>query len=176
MILVGEIRDEETAKIAVRASMTGLLVFSTLHTNDSTGAITALRNFNIPSHLVANSLQAVLAQRLLRKICPRCKSLSRSRKAAAESIGLKTLPKGFKHYVGKGCPSCFESGYSGRTGVFELLQVDRSLRDMILDGARETSIRDHAIESGLETLQQDGLRKISAGITSVDEFRRVLRF
>lgn len=176
VILVGEIRDEETAKIAVRASMTGLLVFSTLHTNDSTGAITALRNFHLPSHLIANSLQGVIAQRLLRKLCPHCKGPCRNKKDALEHLGLEALPRGFKHFIGKGCKSCFNTGYVGRTGVFELFGVDRAVRDMILEEASERSIRDYALEHGMDTLQDDGLRKIIDGVTSTEEFRRVLKF
>lgn len=176
VILVGEVRDEETAKIAVRASMTGLLVFSTLHTNDSTGAVTALRNFHIPSHLIANSMQGVIAQRLLRQLCPHCKGPSRSKKIAAEHLGLAALPRGFKHFQGKGCKSCFNTGYVGRTGVFEIFTVDRTVRDMILEQASERSIRDYAIEHGMDTLQQDGLNKVMEGVTSAEEFKRVLRF
>ncbi len=176
VILVGEIRDEETAKIAVRASMTGLLVLSTLHTNDSTGAVTALRNFHIPSHLIANSLQGVVAQRLLRQLCPHCKGPSRIKKDVAASLGLSALPRAFKHFQGKGCKSCFNTGYAGRTGVFEIFTVDRPVRDMILEQASERAIRDYAIENGMDTLQQDGLQKVGQGVTSVEEFKRVLRF
>jgi type II secretory ATPase GspE/PulE/Tfp pilus assembly ATPase PilB-like protein len=179
VILVGEIRDDETAKIAVRASMTGLLVFTTLHTNDSTGAITALRNFQIPSHLIANSLQGSIAQRLLRKLCPHCKvqvSAQSAKKVTPEMLGLESLPKNFRHFMGKGCKSCFNTGYTGRSGVFEILTVDRTVRDMILDDASERSIRDYAVEHGLESLQTDGLEKVIQGVTSVEEFQRVLRF
>jgi type IV pilus assembly protein PilB len=175
-ILVGEIRDDETAKIAVRASMTGLMVFSTLHTNDAVGAITALRNFNMPSHLVASALQGVIAQRLLRKLCEDCRSISRSKRQAQDMLGVDDLPKGFRHYVGKGCPACMNTGYVGRTGVFELLAVDRSIRDMILEEAAERTVREYALEHGMVTLQQDALEKVQKGITSAEEYRRVLRF
>ena len=175
VILVGEIRDDETAKIAVRASMTGLLVMSTLHTNDTTGTITALRNFDIPHHLISSSLLGVIAQRLIRLICPKCKRPQRRRKSDADSLGLGALPKGFSSFEGKGCEDCFNTGYHGRTGVFEVFPIDHTSRGMILDHGSEREIRDYAIANGMLTLQQDGLEKVKSGATTVAEFERVLR-
>ena len=175
-ILIGEIRDEETARIAVRASMTGLMVYSTLHANDSVGAITTLRNFHISPHLIANSLQAVIAQRLVRKICARCRVPREVTEADARSLNLSELPEGFRAYRGEGCADCFQTGYAGRVGVFELFIVDARIREMIGDDAPTREVRRYAREHGLVTLQEDGLRKITDGVTTIDEFRRVLRF
>jgi type IV pilus assembly protein PilB len=176
VILLGEIRDDETAKIAVRASMTGLLVFSSLHTNDTTGTITALRNFDIPPHLIASSLLGVGAQRLVRKICEACRVPGRRRKDDAARLGLEELPKGFKSFEGKGCDKCYGTGCSGRTAVFELFVIDPAIREMILNQASERAIRAYAIERGMKTLQDDGLDKIMNGVTTIEEFERVLRF
>ena len=177
VVLLGEVRDEETARIAVRASMTGLMVYSTLHANDSTGAITTLRNFNIPSHLIAGSLQGVIAQRLLRRICPSCRVPDETAAAtAASTLGLDELPANFAAWRGAGCASCLGTGYFGRIGVFEIFRIDNRVRDMILENASERALRDHSVSAGMVTLQEDGLRKIMDGITTIEEFRRVLRF
>jgi general secretion pathway protein E len=175
-ILIGEIRDEETARIAVRASMTGLMVLSTLHANESTGAVTTLRNFNIPSFLIANSLKGVIAQRLLRRICDNCKTKHSITQAEIEASGLTELPKGFKAWEGKGCNECLGSGYRGRIGVFEILEIDSTVRDLIQEEGSERMIRNHALSVGLRTIQQDGLKRIAAGKTTLEEYRRVLRF
>ncbi len=175
-VLVGEIRDEETARIAVRASMTGLMVFSTLHANESTGAVTTLRNFHIPSFLIANSLKGVVAQRLLRRICPSCKTPHKVGAAEATAIGIKEFPKNFKAWRGTGCEQCMGSGYIGRIGVFEIFPVNETVRDMIQEESSEREIRTYALSQGMRSLQDDGLQKISEGITSLEEFHRVLRF
>jgi type II secretory ATPase GspE/PulE/Tfp pilus assembly ATPase PilB-like protein len=176
VVLLGEVRDEETARIAVRASMTGLMVYSTLHANDSTGAVTTLRNFNLPSHLIANSIQGVIAQRLLRRICAYCKVPAEVNANTAGLLGLETLPPGFAAWRGAGCERCLGTGYYGRIGVFEIFRVDPKVRDMILENASERSLRDHCIAQGMATLQQDGLRKILDGVTTIEEFRRILKF
>ena len=174
-ILIGEIRDEETAKIAVRASMTGLMVYSTLHANDATGAVTTLRNFHIPSHLISSATRGVVAQRLLRKICDRCKVPYTMTEQDLHVLGMEKLPD-FQPYRGAGCSACFHTGYSGRTGAFEIFHVDETARNLILEDAPERVIRAHAIARGMHTLQQDGIRKIAEGVTTVEEFHRVLRF
>ncbi len=175
-VLVGEIRDEETAKIAVRGSMTGLMVFSTLHANDSTGAITTLRNFNIPSFLIASSLRAVMAQRLLRRICDSCKAPASTEGIEPHVLGLDDWPEGFEPARGRGCEACFGTGYAGRTGVFELFTVDPQSRDLVFDEASTRAVRSHALERGMKTLRDDAIDKISQGITTIEEFHRMLRF
>ncbi|MCP4807362.1 MAG: Flp pilus assembly complex ATPase component [Proteobacteria bacterium] len=177
VILVGEIRDEETARITVRASMTGLRVFSTLHTNDSTGAVTALRNFHLSSHLLASSIQGVVAQRLLRRLCPHCRQAHKLTDADKALLGMSgRVPAGFKAYDPVGCAHCLGTGYRGRVGIFEIFPVDRTIREMVLDEASEGAIRDRAIADGLVSLQDDGRTKVGAGLTSLAEFRRVLNF
>ncbi len=176
VILIGEIRDEETARISVRASMTGLMVYSTLHANDATGAVTAMRNFHIAPHLLASSFRGVVAQRLLRKICVHCKVKESISHADAVAMGFKELPEGMQAYRGAGCPACLFTGYTGRTGVFEIFRVDEHARNMILEEASERDIRAYVISQGMRTLQQDGLQKIADGVTSIEEFHRVLRF
>ena len=177
-LLIGEIRDEETASIAARAGMTGRMVFSTLHANESVGAVTTLRNFGLAAHLVASALQGVIAQRLLRTLCENCKAPSKATQADQELFkthGLQ-VPKPFTCWSAVGCEDCYGSGYSGRMGVFEVLRVDSEIRDLILDAAPERVLRAKAIENGLRSLQQDALDKIHAGHTSLEEYRRVLRF
>ncbi len=175
-ILLGEIRDHETAQIAVRASMTGLRVYSTLHTNDSTGAVTALRNFQLSPHLIASSLQGVIAQRLLRRLCPSCSEPRKPREEDFAQLGIDELPQGFRAWRARGCDACLGTGYQGRVGVFEIFPITRTVREMILHGASEREIRDHARGEGLVSLQEDGLVKVGQGLTSLYEFRRVLNF
>jgi|GEM_PF-240653 len=176
-ILVGEIRDEETARIAVRASMTGLLVFSTLHTNDSPGAITTLSNFNLPPHLIANSLVGVIAQRLLRRVCPHCKSFYKPTKQEMKSVGFTPAEQAKikRMYKGKGCSKCFHSGYLERTGVFEVMEITSKVRDAILERSPEKVLRDIAIKEGMRTLATDGRDKITKGELTTEEFLRVIR-
>lgn len=177
-ILVGEIRDEETARIAVRASMTGLLVFSTLHTNDSPGAITTLSNFNLPPHLIANSIVGVIAQRLLRKICPHCKTFYKPDPKELDLCGFKPAEKQKikRLYKGKGCSKCFHSGYLDRTGVFEVMELTHKMRDAVLERTPEKSLRELAIKEGMRTLAMDGREKILNGEITTEEFLRVIRF
>ena len=176
-ILVGEIRDEETARIAVRASMTGLLVFSTLHTNDAPGAVTALSNFNLPPHLIANSLVGIIAQRLLRKVCTHCKTGYKAPKTEMRRLGFSTaeMNKVKRFYKGKGCEKCFNSGYLGRIGVFEVLEVTPTLRENIQTQASEKVLHATAIRSGMRTLAADGRSKVLSGETTPEEFLRILR-
>lgn len=172
-ILLGEVRDEETARIAVRASMTGLRVFSTLHTHDAVGAVTALRNLGLGDHLVAASLSGIVAQRLLRQLCPECKTPTKATAAERRLLG---LPARAKVHRPQGCQACEGRGYRGRVGVFELLPVSPALRQLVLSGAGEQALRDQAHADGAATLQQDGAAKVAAGLTSVAEYRRVLEF
>ncbi|MFT6395542.1 MAG: type II secretory ATPase GspE/PulE/Tfp pilus assembly ATPase PilB-like protein [Bradymonadia bacterium] len=177
-LLIGEIRDEETAAIAARAGMTGRMVFSTLHANESVGAVTTLRNFGLGAHLVASALQGVIAQRLLRKLCESCKTKGKATAADQELFKIHglTVPKPFVAWTPVGCEDCYGSGYAGRLGVFEVLRVDKELRALVLDGASERELRETAINNGLRSLQQDAIEKIHNGLTSMEEYRRVLRF
>ena len=172
IIMVGEIRDQETARIAVQAALTGHLVLSTLHTNDAPTAITRLINVGIESYLVAASLQAVLAQRLVRKICTHCKEpyepATALRRAVERSVGeMETF------YRGTGCARCRSSGYSGRIGIYELLVPNDQMRDKLTATPSINELRAMAGEAGMITLRQDGMTKIKAGITTVEEVFRV---
>ena len=176
VILIGEIRDEETARIAIRAAMTGMLVFSSLHTNDAPGAITTLYNFHLPPHLVANGLLGVIAQRLLRKLCDNCSQTYEARDKELQFLfreGEET-PASVVLRRGRGCEKCLQSGYLGRTGIFEVLTCTPKIRDMILDECSEREIRDAAISNGMTTLHADARAKVLAGVTSVQEMARVL--
>jgi len=176
VILVGEIRDDETAGIAIRAAMTGMLVFSSLHTNNAPGAITTLYNFKLPSHLIANSVLAVIAQRLLRRVCPNCGTRYKPTPAEVEFLfpNEAERPDLGSFMQGRGCEDCLGTGYRGRIGVFEVLPVSQTIRDMIHDHKSESEIREQAIASGMTTLHMDSARKVAQGITSVEEVIRVL--
>jgi type II secretory ATPase GspE/PulE/Tfp pilus assembly ATPase PilB-like protein len=172
VVMVGEIRDVETAEIAIRAALTGHLVFSTLHTNDTAGAITRLLDMGIEAFLIASSLEAVLAQRLVRRICSACRtavelSTVEAHKLRALGFDLGASPV----YRGKGCESCGGTGYAGRSGLFELLRVDNTIRDLVLSRPSSAAIR--AAATGMISLEDDGLRKVRVGETSVEEFFRV---
>lgn len=176
IIMIGEIRDLETAQIAVQASLTGHLVLATLHTNDAVGAITRLVDMGVEPFLVASSLLGVLAQRLVRRLCPECRQAHVP--TAAETELLEMAPEEAAHatvYRATGCPACGNTGYQGRTGIYELLPVDDMLRGMIHDRAAEGRIRDHGREQGMQGLRQDGLRWVRAGETSLEEVLRVSR-
>jgi len=168
IIMVGEIRDEDTAAIAVQAALTGHLVISTLHTNDATAAITRLFNIGVEPYLVSATLVGVLAQRLVRKICTHCKETYSPpvhlRRLAGETLdGLDTF------YRGKGCSKCRNSGYDGRIGIFEMLTMNDDLRDKIVHGSSLDDIRAAAITSDMHTLRTDGLSKVKAGVTTLEE-------
>lgn len=173
VIMIGEIRDTETAEIAIRAALTGHLVYSTLHTNDAPSAIARLTDMDIEPFLVATSVNAVLAQRLARKICQHCKTEDPGRLSVlARHLGSR-LPSDVMTYKGKGCRECNNSGFSGRTGIYELLVLDDHLKQTITDGGSEHDIRRYAQEHGMETLKRDGIRKVLEGITTIDEVLRV---
>jgi type II secretory ATPase GspE/PulE/Tfp pilus assembly ATPase PilB-like protein len=173
IIMVGEIRDSETAEIAIRAALTGHLVFSTLHTNDAAGAVTRLLDMGVEAFLIASSLEAVLAQRLVRTVCAACKEeapLSVTTLAKLEALRLDPGPG--PYYRGAGCEDCRGTGFRGRTGIFELLRLRTELREMILARRPSTEIKAAALEDML-TLRQDGWRKAASGLTSLDEVLRV---
>jgi type IV pilus assembly protein PilB len=169
-ILVGETRDMETAQIAIQAALTGHLVFTTLHTNDSTGAVTRLVDMGVEPFLISASLECVLAQRLIRKICPRCRESYEPSEAVLMSLGLSPYDIGDKQfYYGKGCEACNHTGYKGRKGIYELLKISDPIRELINQRAPGVVLRQKAIELGMTTLREDGLRSIYDGETTIEE-------
>jgi type IV pilus assembly protein PilB len=173
VILIGEIRDSETSMIGFQASMTGHLVFSTLHTNDAVSSIARLRNMGMPSYLIASSLNGIIAQRLVRKICPHCREEYTPADEEINKIGFDWIGTN-RLYRGKGCKRCNGTGYSGRTGVFEVLTINARMRDMIAGDATENEITKAALDSGMTPLYMDGLMKVAAGITTLEELTRVV--
>jgi type IV pilus assembly protein PilB len=173
VIMVGEIRDEETARTAIQAALTGHLVFSTLHTNDACSAITRLINMGIEPYLIGAALTMVLAQRLARRICPKCRQQyepARTVRKALERMGYQFEA----FYKGVGCKSCRNTGYKGRIGVHELLVISDELRDAIVSDASIGNIRRIAAKEGIFTLAQDGFRKVREGITTVEEIFHIV--
>ncbi|MEN8774187.1 MAG: GspE/PulE family protein [Akkermansiaceae bacterium] len=169
-ILVGEMRDLDTAKIAIQASLTGHLVLSTLHTNDAAGAVTRLVDMGTQPFLVAASLEGILAQRLLRTICSECKSPYEPSEAILTQLGVAPHELGDKSFfTGKGCNTCGDSGYKGRAGLYELLNVSDPIRELIIDRAPAVVIKQKAVELGMTTLREDGLRCIYEGRTTIEE-------
>jgi type IV pilus assembly protein PilB len=170
IILVGEIRDLETAEIAVQASLTGHLVFSTLHTNDAPSAITRLRDMGIPPFLITATLEAVLAQRLVRKICQECREETVPSTEVLADLDLTPEDViGKKFYRGRGCSACNNTGFRGRTGLFELMNMNDAIRDLIHRGVSTDKIRDIALQSGMRPLRQAALEKVFAGVTTIEE-------
>ena len=169
-IMVGETRDLETAQIAIQASLTGHLVFTTLHTNDAPGAVTRLIDMGVEPFLVSSTLEAVLGQRLLRSICPKCRTAYQPNEALLAELGTARRDIGDKQfYYGKGCDACNNTGYKGRKGIYELLQITDPLRELINERAPTVTLKQKAIELGMVTLRQDGLRSIFAGNTTIEE-------
>lgn len=169
-ILVGEMRDLETAQIAIQASLTGHLVLSTLHTNDSPGAVTRLIDMGCEPFLVAATLEGVLGQRLLRRICPDCKVAYKPSAAVLAQIGLTPADIGGKEfYTGQGCDTCNDTGYKGRQGLFELLDMSDPIRELVAQRAATVVLKQKAQEMGMKTLREDGLRNIFEGITTIEE-------
>lgn len=176
VILVGEMRDSETAEMGIQASLTGHLVFSTLHTNDAPGAITRMVDMGVPAYLVASSVVAVLAQRLVRVICPKCKQPFKPSEAALEAAGITAEMAATANFMkGKGCSNCSKSGYRGRLGIFELMMMTSKIRELSYQGASTQDLRRAAIAQGMNTLYQDGIHKVLRGITTIDEVFRVAK-
>ena len=174
VILVGEIRDLETAEIAIQSALTGHLVFSTLHTNDSSSAVTRLIDMGIESFLVTSSVIAILAQRLVRTICNECREEYAPDEESLQSIGIDPgLVGNRKFYRGRGCASCLNTGYKGRTGIFELMLLDDNIKNLILKTSDSNAIKHRAIEQGMTTLRQDGAHKVLNGISTIEEIFRV---
>ena len=157
VLMVGEARDAETSKIAIRAALTGHLIFTTLHANDSCSAVFRLLEMGVEPYLLAATLNGVVAQRLVRRLCPKCKRLCAD--GTFEAVG---------------CPECRNTGYSGRIALHEILRVDKNLRSLILASRNLDEIKTSALETGLKTLADDALEKVRAGLTSHAEIRRVL--
>ena len=174
VIMVGEIRDLETAEIAVRAALTGHLVFSTLHTNDAPSAFTRLIDMGIEPFLVASSVEAVLAQRLVRTICPKCMGEQKVERAYLIRIGFpENEIDTTKFYKGAGCEDCRQLGYQGRMGIYELLFMDEDIRSLIMTRANSAAIASKAMENGMRTLRNDGWKKVKAAKTTIEEVLRV---
>jgi len=174
VILVGEIRDRETAEIAIAAALTGHLVFSTLHTNDAPSAITRLIDIGVAPFLVASSIQAVMAQRLVRTICKSCKVEHEYKPHELAWVGLRPEQcVGVTFYEGAGCDDCVNTGYRGRLGIFEMMELNSELREMAFRQLGANQIREQAQTSGMRSLQQDGVRKVLAGDTTIEEVLRV---
>ncbi len=170
IVMVGEIRDGETADIAIKAALTGHLVFSTLHTNDAASTINRLVDMGVPSYLVAASTKLIMAQRMVRKICNHCKHEIEITPQILEMLQLTNEEgEGLKIYEGKGCGNCNNIGYSGRTGLFEVMPISSTIERMIVEGASSAQIKEKGIEQGMLTLRSAGLEKLKLGITSVEE-------
>ncbi len=173
IVLVGEIRDFETAEVAIKAALTGHLVMSTLHTNDAPSSINRLMNMGIEPFLVATSVHLIVAQRLVRRICTYCKEPMDVPAAALEEVGFKPDEiQSLSLFKGRGCERCSNTGYKGRVGLYEVLAVGDNIRDMILAGASSSELRLQAIENGMLTLRQSGLQKIRDGVTTIEEVVR----
>ena len=172
VIMIGEIRDSETAEVAIQSALTGHLVFSTVHTNDAAGAITRLQDMGIESFLISSALLGVLAQRLVRIICTHCKESCPIEPDTLLEMGIDE-PAPLHVFQGKGCDHCNDTGYRGRAGIYELLVIDDEIRKLILAQASTQEIRERAIQLGMTTLRQDGWSKILEGITTIEELIRV---
>lgn len=174
IVMIGEIRDTETAEIAVQAALTGHRVFSTLHTNDAPSGVTRLIDMGVEPYLISSSVNAFLAQRLVRKICPHCITAYKPVQQELSRVGLtKSKLKKESLYKGKGCEKCLNTGYSGRIGIFELMTMTDSIRKLIMSGADASTIKDIAIKEGMKTLLQDGIDKAVKGLTTLEEVFRV---
>jgi type II secretory ATPase GspE/PulE/Tfp pilus assembly ATPase PilB-like protein len=173
-MLIGEIRDEETADIAVKFSLTGHLVFTTLHANDAPSTITRLIDIGVPPFLVGSCLNLVMAQRLVRRICENCKETYTPEKDEMEALGIPYEQYKDRTFSrGRGCVHCRGTGYYGRTGIFEILEVRQIIRRLIFDNANLEDIREKAIELGMISLRESGLRKVFEGVTTPNEVQRI---
>ena len=175
VILLGEMRDLETTTIAMQAALTGHLVLSTIHTNSSAATITRLRNLGVPSYLIASTLIGIVAQRLVRVICPKCRVREEPSERDLARIGLAKAKKGeIAFFRGEGCPACGGTGYRGRTGIFEILPFHQQVRDLVMANGSENDIRQLAVAKGMTTLGQAALDKVKAGVTTLSELYRVV--
>jgi type IV pilus assembly protein PilB len=170
VILVGEIRDKETGEIAIKAALTGHLVFATLHTNDAPSTVSRMVDMGIPPFMVATSVKLILAQRLLRKICKACKAPTEISQDYLDYIGI-TPEEAKKHtfYSGKGCDVCNGTGYKGRRAVFEIMDISRVVEKLIMEGASSIELEEIAMKEGMRTLRQEAIRYFLEGITSIEQ-------
>lgn len=175
IMMVGEVRDFETAEITIRVALTGHLVFSTLHTNDAAGGVTRLLDMGVEPFLVASSVECFIAQRLVRVICPKCKVEKKPDKGILEEFGVKDDIDKTKVYEGKGCDFCKFTGYKGRTGIYEFLLMYEDIRDLVLQRASSDQIKKKALKLGMHTLRMDGWKKIKQGLTTINEVIRVTK-
>ena len=176
VIMVGEIRDADTAQVAVRAAMTGHLVFSTLHTNDAVGAIDTLAHLGVLPFFISSSLIAVIAQRLVRRVCPECREKRRPERPVLEAAGVsEEAAKDIAFYRARGCAHCFQTGYRGRTGVFEVFRMSDAVREAMLSDGRHADLLAIARREGMMTLMEAGIQKVRAGITTLEELLRVTK-
>jgi len=171
IIMVGEIRDQETAEIAIHAALTGHLVFSSLHTNDAAGAASRLIDMGVEPFLIASSVSGIVAQRLVRMICEHCRKPFKAPAELLSGLGINAASATF--YRGEGCPACKNTGYKGRLGLFELMEITDAIRGLIVSKASSAVIKAEAAKSGSRTLRQEGLLKAAAGITTIEEVLRV---
>ncbi len=172
VVMLGEIRDAETARIAVQASLTGHLVLSTLHTNDAPSSVTRLINIGVEPYLISSAVNAILAQRLVRKICAHCKQPLKPSEKMSEFLRERGIDPDTT-FKGVGCDRCRKQGYSGRLGIYELLVMDDPMRDMVTRNPDVVQLRKLCRERGLVTLREDGMQKVMKGLTTVDEILRV---
>jgi len=174
VIMIGEVRDIETARMAIQSSLTGHLVFSTLHTNDSAGAVSRLLDLGVEPYLVSSSLIAIIAQRLVRKVCPDCKEPAKPTPHELIELGLGKMDDvSGKFFAGAGCERCFQTGYRGRTGIYEMMLIDSETQNLIYKRESAGVIKRSALNKGLKTLRMDGARKVLDGITTISEVLRV---
>ncbi len=174
VIMVGEVRDIETARMAIQSSLTGHLVFSTLHTNDSAGAVSRLLDLGVEPYLVSSSLIAIIAQRLVRRVCQDCKEPARPSANELRELGIaEEATDSGEFFVGAGCEKCFQTGYRGRTGIYELMLINEEIQNLIYNRESAGTIKRVALDAGLQTLRMDGARKVVAGLTTVSEVLRV---
>lgn len=174
IIMVGEIRDTETAELSIRAALTGHLVLSTLHTNDSVSVITRLKNMGIEPYLLAAVLRGSLAQRLVRTICPDCRAKVKPTPAEQVLLNKYGVKKNTFIYQGNGCTTCNDTGYKGRIGVFEFFAVDSEVEEMIIKGVKDSEIKDYLVTTGMKTLIADGIDKVIRGVTTISEVERAI--
>ncbi len=176
IILVGEMRDLETAQMGIQASLTGHLVFSTLHTNDAPSAVTRLADMGVPSYLIASSVIAIMAQRLVRTVCKKCREPFQPPQSAIESAGFPPELLANAHFMhGRGCSACNMKGYKGRLGIYELMKMSSKIRELTFAEAPTAQIRQAAITEGMKTLYMDGLMKVAKGVTTIEEVLRVAK-
>ena len=175
VIMVGEVRDIETARMAIQSSLTGHLVFSTLHTNDSAGAVSRLLDLGVEPYLLSSSLIGIIAQRLVRKVCPDCRKVAEPTPHEMRELGLgeAAADSGGKFFVGEGCEKCFQTGFRGRTGIYEMMLISEEIQNLIYKRETAGTIKKVALDAGMQTLRMDGARKALSGITAIAEVARV---